>query len=639
MCGIGGVIGVAGNVPAMCQKLLVALAHRGPDDTGIEQVHPRSMLVHARLAILDTSMRGHQPMRDFPCDQSPPNWVVSNGEIFNFRELQGKLARADLPCQTQCDTEVILQGYRLWGEECVQHFRGMFAFCLVDMRRAVAHLYRDRLGIKPLYIYRPPQGGLIFASEVRAILALGVEVIAPRVNRHALESFLAQGAVYGEDSFIEGIKILPPGTQLTIELETGREVRRRTYWQLPRCAASEIEIDRRTTIERLSALGREAVQLRLISDVPFGLFLSAGIDSTAMLALASETSRAEPVRTISVGFDVADFDESSAAAVVAREFASRHETYRLTEQEMINSLPSILRAMDQPTVDGANTYIVSQVARRAGLTVALSGLGGDELFGGYASFTDVPRALRLRRRLFGGGSLGRLGRAFARTRTALKLTELLTRPAEPLAIYLLRRELFLPTERRLLQPELPPDTDSASGLKKELLADLRCRSRNFDIYNQISFFEIESYMRHMLLRDADAFSMAVPIEYRVPFLDHKFVEAVFSLPGKWKRPDPRPKPLLLDIIGDRLPKLVWQKPKRGFAFPWGEWFRRGRELTRIVNEAIHDVETWKRLDLNPRGVAEIGRRFVQGDARVSPLQILAFVVLRDYVARHGLQTA
>ena len=620
----------------MARSLLNALRHRGPDDEGIEHPSPSVTLIHTRLAILDLSRSGHQPMTDHPKGDGQPNWVITNGEIFNYRELQAELTRAEWPCRTRSDTEVVLHSYRVWGTDCVERFRGMFAFCIVDQDLNRAFLYRDRLGIKPLYLYRPPSGGLIFASEIRALLSLGPDSVSPRINPRAMESFFAQGAVQGYETLVGGVTMLEPGTCMTVDLATGKQLDRRKYWQLP--TARFEETNREAAVERIGELARKAVSLRLISDVPTGLFLSGGIDSAAMLALASEGNGKEAIRTISLGFDIADYDESIDAAATAASLGSDHTCLKITGEDVLTALPDVLKAMDQPTVDGMNTYVVSQAARRAGLTVALSGLGGDELFGGYASFTDVPRAVSLRRRI-GWTGLGRLARHLKPSRSGVKFSEAARRAPDLLTMYLLRRELFLPAERRALQPQVPDGSDDITGVEQSLIDDLQNRSAGLDDINRISFFEIELYMRHMLLRDADVFSMVAPIEYRVPFLDHKLVEMVFSLPGKWKRPDPRLKPLLLDAVGPRLPSAAWQKPKRGFTFPWQSWFAPDGALAETTRDAANDVEIWKRLGVSPAGVSNIWQRFNAGDRRVSPLELLAFVTLHDYAVRHGLQAA
>jgi asparagine synthase (glutamine-hydrolysing) len=472
----------------------------------------------------------------------------------------------------------------------------------------------------------------VFASEVKALLALGPDVVPPNLNRAALESYFAQGAVQGYDALIDGVTLLEPGSYLSVELATGREIRRRRYWELPTDPAAPMS--RAEAVEQLRSDAREAVRLRLISDVPTGIFLSGGIDSAAVLALATQLGGGS-LRTLSIGFDVEGFDESGPAAATAAAFGARHQTMRVSGRDILSALPAALAVMDQPTVDGANTYVVSKAARDAGLTVALSGLGGDELFGGYASFTDVPRAVRWKRRLpFSSGAS--LVERIKRDRAGAKMAEALRRPADPLAMYLLRRELFFPAERRSLHA-LPAASDGITGINRALAESLRSRSAGLDDANRISFFEMELYMRHMLLRDADAFSMAAPIEYRVPLLDHQLVETAFRAPGEWKRPDPRPKPLLLDLVGPILPAAVWQTPKRGFTFPWGAWLAPGGELVGMASDAANDTGTWRSLGIHPQGATRVWQRFSAGDKRVSPLQVLALVALHSFSVRHGLQ--
>jgi asparagine synthase (glutamine-hydrolysing) len=642
MCGIAGLVGVSPELAAAAApRMLRALGHRGPDDQGTATVEaaggPPAVLLHTRLAILDLSPAGHQPMADRPPDPTAlPNRVVFNGEIFNYQDLHPGLERAGWPCRTRSDTEVILHAYRVWGESCVERFRGMFAWCLLDPARGTAWLCRDRLGIKPLYVARPPSGGLVFASEVRTLLAAGPDLVPPRASRAAVESFLAQGAVFGHHSIVEGVELLPPGRSAVFDW-SGKELRRTRYWSLP-SPVDPPASDRPAAVAEVGRKLREAVRLRLISDVPLGLFLSGGIDSGALAAVATEVAGTR-LRTLSIGFDQAEFDETAVAERVAAALGTDHSTLTLSGESVLADLPGALAAIDQPTVDGFNTYFVSRAARQAGLTVALSGLGGDELFGGYASFRDVPRAGRWQTagRLLGPltpaarRALGAVGR-----RSATKAAELLARPTDAAYRYLLRRELFLPAERRDLH-DLPPGVDAHVGLTSEFLGELREGSADPDPVNQVSRLELQAYMAHMLLRDSDAFSMASALELRVPLLDHELVATAVRLPGRWKRPDPRPKPLLIDAVGPRLPEFVHRLPKKGFTLPWGGWFRgplrdRGRR-------AAHNRDAWAALKLDPDAPARVWDRFQSGDRRVSPLQVLAFVVLEDYAARHGLVAA
>jgi asparagine synthase (glutamine-hydrolysing) len=634
MCGIGGLIGIRDEHQLIARRLLSGLRHRGPDDEGIENPALTVSLVHTRLAILDLSPSGHQPMHDKAPLGRKPNWVVFNGEIFNYRELRRELAAKGWSCEGRSDTSVILAAYRAWGESFVGRLRGMFAFGLYDSACGILHLARDRLGIKPLYLFRTSEGGVIFASELRALLGLGSDLVAPNVDPRALESYFAQGAVCGVDTIVAGVTMLEPATHLRFEADTGREIGRKRYWQLPlECAAPGA---RDAEVSRLSSLVRETLRLHLSSDAPLGIFLSGGIDSSAMVTLARE---ADPgvLRTLNLSFEFEDANENKEAAAIAEAFGAEHSEVRLTGAEVLARLEPALGAVDQPTVDGFNTYFVSQAAREAGLTVALSGLGGDELFGGYASFRDVPRLAILQRSRSLQRFIGLAARMIP-NRAGTKLAELPHRSVSSLSLYLLRRELFMPHERRLLQA-LPKEMDPMTGVSLKVLDELNLRSETLDEVNKISLYEIELYMRNMLLRDGDIFSMAAPIEYRVPFLDHVLVEAIFRLPGAWKKPDPRPKALLVDIVGPNLPKAVWQRAKRGFALPWERWFSPEGALFKVGRDAAYDSKTWRDLGLHPGGVSRIWERFATGDRRISALQPLAFVTLRDFSVRHRLSAA
>jgi len=344
------------------------------------------------------------------------------------------------------------------------------------------------------------------------------------------------------------------------------------------------------------------------------------------------------MRTLTVGFDVKSYDETGTAAATASAFHCEHNTVRLSGEELLGLFPAVLDATDHPTVDGTNTFMVARAARKLGLTVALSGLGADELFGGYASFSDVPRAVQTRQWLGWTRSLAAVALGH-HSRASSKILEMMQRPPDLLQMYLLRRELFLPAERRAMQ-ELPESSDPISGTPVAMLENIHTEAKGLDSFKANSLFELEIYMRHMLLRDADAFSMAAPLECRVPFLEHDLVQAVFAVPSAWKRNNGRPKPLLLDAVGAKLPPHVWQRPKQGFTFPWQDWLiPPSGALSAIALDAVHDRKTWQGIGVNPAGVSTIWERFARADQSISALQILALVVLRDYVVRHKLRLA
>lgn len=637
MCGIAGAIGVRGDLGALGQRLLDALSHRGPDGSGTwrpEGPDRSVLLVHRRLSIFDLSPTGAQPMARARPGDPLPTVITFNGELYNFRELRAELESLGHPFVGTSDTEVLLAAYHQWGEELLPRIRGMFAWCLVDQSRGEAWLCRDRLGIKPLYVAENPVGGgLLFASEVRALLAAGPEFIDRKLDRSALSSFLAQGAVFGEQTLVRGIRALAPGESLWVDL-SGRRLRRRRYWNLP-FRPSLRGPDRAHGVAVVGETLRQAIKLQLAADVPVGIFLSGGVDSAALAAVA--TSLVDKVSTIAVGFDDPAFDETDTAARVAQALGTDHTTIRLEGRTVLTQMPRVLAAMDQPTVDGFNTFFVSQAARARGLPVALSGLGGDELFGGYASFSDVPRATM-------AGSVARLvprmgretaARLIARNgRRGVKVAALLADTPDVVGTYLLRRELFVGHERAALLPDHLPPWDR--GVPSEVAEQLRSEVLGLDPVNQVSALEMSAYMRHMLLRDADVFSMASGVEMRVPLLDERLVELVARLPGSWKRPDPRPKPLLQDAVGDRLPAELSRGPKRGFTFPWGSWL--AGPMRDRAREVMLDPSMSDHTGLLAEGVAQVERRWREGDKGQSPLEVLALWVLGEFVMRHGLRS-
>ncbi len=642
----------------------VALRHRGPDDEGLELVThaPERVPVvfgHTRLSIVELSAAGHQPMWEREDGAGGrPNVVTYNGEIYNHRELSEELGRAGFPSRSRSDTEVILNAYRAWGVRAVERLEGMFAFALLDVARGRVWLCRDRLGIKPLYLYRPHGGGLLFASEVRALLAAGPELVPRRVRAAAVESFLAQGAVMGDDALVDGVTMLPAGTSLVCDAE-GRVERSVRYWSAafgsdtgsrtqpadggPEAARLATPAPARYRSELVLEVGlalRRAMKQLLLADVPVGLFLSGGVDSGVLATVATE-ARDVRLRTLTVGFDVPGFDEILDARATARELGTDHAEVVLTGDSVLASFDEVLDATDQPTVDGFNTFHVSRAARSAGLTVALSGLGGDELFGGYASFRDVPRALRLSRLLspLGSGARGALSRAVGWGRVAsvdprmlAKLGELVRRPPDLVALYLLRRELFSRKDRRALLP-LPAGCDPSSGLELPLLVELSSWADGTDAVDAIAGLELGGYMRHMLLRDSDVFSMRHALELRVPLLEPYVVEHAARALSAWRKPDPRPKPLLVDAAGPRLPERAWRAKKRGFTFPWAAWLRgplRARATASLAGGRLADI------GLDASAARAIWQRFAGGDDATSPLQIIALMVLESLVARDGL---
>lgn len=637
MCGIAGLLGVPPEIarPAAA-RMLRALGHRGPDARAVAAVDgppgtPPAILVHTRLAIVDRAARSDQPMAEPAADHPHANWLTYNGEVYNAPDLRAELAAAGVAGRTKSDTEVILLGYRAWGPDAVARMRGMFAWCLLDPAAGRAWLCRDRLGIKPLYLARPPGGGLIFASEVRALLACGPDLVPARANPEAVEGLLAQGYVPGLRTVVDGVTLTAPGESVFADWH-GRVAGRKTYWAAPFRPPGGATPDRPAAVGGLrDELGR-AVRLRVPAEVPVGVFLSAGMDSSAVAALAGPAS-ADPLRTLTLGFDGPGPDESAEAAGFARRLNTAHTEVRLTDPEVPATFDAFLAATDHPTMDGLNTYLVARAARQAGLVVVLSGLGGDELFGGYATFRDVPRTGVLARA--GGRLAAAAGRAIAHLprRSARKLAELLSRPGELVHQYLLRKEIFLPVARRRFLP-LPAGSDPWSGLPADFLDELRARCGRLDTRNAVSSLEVHSYMQGMLLRDADGFSMAHAIELRVPLIDHRVVEATAGLPGRWKVPG---KPLLADAVGPVLTDAIRRRKKTGFGLPLARWLR--GPLHEVVRAVVHDRPTWQQLGVDPAAPPGVLASFDAGDPDITPYHLCAVVSLGSFAARHRLALA
>jgi asparagine synthase (glutamine-hydrolysing) len=588
MCGIGGVV-VSSPVALRptAEKMLGHLRHRGPDDRGIH-VDERGVaaLAATRLAVRDLSSRGHQPMVG-----PTASVIVFNGELYNADDLRGELRSAGRAFAGASDTEVALAAYEHWGGDAWARLRGMFALAVWDPRANALVLVRDPLGVKPLYVSHQ-DGRIVFASEVRALIC-GLER-KPALSRDALRTFLATGAVEEPHSIIEGVRMLAPGVALRIQDDALHEAQ---FWSMSSAFRARGQARRGDVLAELRDRLEAAVRSQLVSDAPLGVFLSGGIDSSALVGLASTV--ADAPRTVSVVFDEDAYSESSYIDAVRRRWSTQHDEVRLTANDFLARMPAALAAMDQPTVDGVNTFVVSELARRSGLTVALSGLGGDELFGGYELFRTAPKLERLRDRVPrlpapAATLAGRL--AFGRCDRGRKLGQWLG--GEPPSAYVLQRELFDARTRTALLGTHEPVA--------------RPTPRALDV-NTISELELTRYMRNVLLRDADVMSMSHGLEVRVPLLDQELVEFVAGVCSEHKLDDGRPKALLVQAVGDLLPEAVVDRKKMGFTLPFEQWLR----------GELHDEVRDRLLDrcgggdvgaaLQPDAVADVWRRFERGE--------------------------
>ena len=636
MCGIAGFLGQkAQHESISADNVIGSIRHRGLDGNGFETVYSNSGMVffaHSRLAIIDVTNSGSQPMSVKDKIDKRNLTITFNGEIYNYRELREELKCLGFRFSGNSDTEVILHAYLAWSTDCFRRLVGMFAFALADPGKDKVFFVRDHLGIKPLYLLKNREGGLSFASETRSFRVLPGAEQASRINGDSLHGFLSLGMVLGNKSFYQGVEELEPGHCLVFDF--AGKIQDKISFLNPACIDRMGFSDRSAAVSAIRESLALSVDRHLIADVPVGIFLSAGIDSAALTVLASESH--PDLRTISIGFDQREADESGEASLIASQLGVRNEVVTLTGAGILADLEMVFQAMDQPTVDGFNTFFVSKAARSAGLKVALSGLGGDELFGGYASFRDVPRAKRLAG-LVGFGGLGKLmamaGKVFG-SRSLWKAGRTGSYPPGFASLYFLRRELFSPKDRWDLLGMPSTEVEPITGAPFVLLENLERKISGLDPENSVAVLEQQVYMRNMLLRDSDVFSMANGLEIRVPFLDQDLLALVNPMPGAWKRSGSMAKTLLIDAVGKRFPSRILGRKKRGFTFPWEAWFRgpmAGFAKDRLV------CTTWDNLGIPWKKVEKIWSRFMAKDPTVTALHVLALVSLADLVERQGLE--
>ena len=571
MCGIAGVVlpdmrDADRAVALMCDQMIA----RGPDDAGVALLTADDAAValgNRRLAIIDPSSAGHQPMKDDVLATT----VVFNGMIYNYRELRAQLIAEGEHFASNCDTEVVLKAYGRWGGECARRLRGMFAFAVWDGRRQELFLARDRLGIKPLYYWRDA-GEFLFASQVKALLE--TDHVPARLSPAGVGTYLAYGAVSEPLTAIDGVFALPAAHVAT--LRSGR-LKVERYWSPPE--VSRTTVPREDAVRELRARLEDSVERHLISDAPLGVYLSGGVDSSVLAALAARHT--SHLRTVSVVFDASAYSEAPYMDLVARHVGGEHVRLTLRPDDLLAWRGDIFRAMDQPTFDGINTYAVTHAAARAGLKVALSGLGADELFDGYGYARRI-RTLDRARRL--PPPVARLAGAAAgvamRGSNREKMAAWLSGRAGGSSYDLLRRVFLGEDIQRIM---------ASSDAPALIASDSIDASR--DLYAQVSVLDLANYTKNVLLRDTDAMSMAHSLEVRVPYLDGGLVEWMLSLPGELKAGG---KALLADATRDLLPQEIFARRKQGFGLPLASW---------MAGELRSEVEA--KLLRPPEALAEV----------------------------------
>ncbi len=641
MCGIALAIGhVDAAIEAAVERMSSAQTHRGPDAGGSWRSAASDssrgvVLAHRRLSIVDLSEAANQPMHD----AETGNVLVFNGEIYGFEELREELRALGVQFRTRSDSEVLLRAYAVWGPECVKRLRGMFAFALWDARRKVLVLARDRLGIKPLYYARvvgkKGRATLFCASEVRALLA--TERLERRLSPAALATYAWNGFVNGNDALVLGVFELPAGHWVEVSLE-GELPKPREYWRLPVRSGPGTD-----SLDELRAELERATRQHLVSDVPVGVFLSGGIDSSAIAALAARAGKG-PICTFTIAFDDPNFDESRYARAVADGLGTQHREILLTETSFAGQLEAALACLDQPSFDALNTYFVSRAVREAGITVALAGTGGDEIFGGYRSFQEIPRGSRIARcaRYVPGGwrralarmvtraAMGASGAIPPQTRWG-KLEDALACGGDPVDVYQVSYGLF---SGRFLAELLDPDVagEARYGLTPARREWLRELGSGAPMLRAISALELSNFLEQRLLRDTDAASMAVSLEVRVPLLDHVVIEAAARLSDRRRFEPLGRKQALREAALQGLDPSIFERPKSGFVLPIERWARGG--MQRAVAETLNDASACRAAGLVPVAVARLWQAFEAGAPGIYWSRVWSIFALLRWCARH-----
>jgi asparagine synthase (glutamine-hydrolysing) len=616
MCGIAGYVservGVAVREAAV-ERMQRAMVHRGPDDAGQLSRGPATVGMR-RLAIFDPA-HGAQPMRT----RDGRFTLVFNGAIYNFRALRRELEARGHAFETDCDTEVLLAAWAEWRDAALARLRGMFAFAVWDEHDRTLALARDAFGIKPLYV-RSFEGELLFASELNALIAS--RRFSPEVDPAAIDAYLAYLAVPAPGTIYRGIVSLRPG-----EWARWREGQLdiAQWWRFPTPSPALATPDAADFHAELRLRLQDTVAAHRLADVPVGAFLSGGLDSAVIVGLMRGSG---PLKTFAVGFDEADHSEADAAAETARHYGTQHHTTILTGKAVADELDRFVDALDQPTGDALNTYVVARAAKAGGVTVALSGLGGDEVFGGYSSFRTTPRLHRALRwwqgtpRPLQNAIHAALSRGATRQR---KLADLLlhARSMHDVAAHQ-RRVLSDDVRRQLLETPVnsPPHPELA-----RLPAELDGAAPE----TLVSAWELRTYMADVLLRDSDVMSMRHSLELRVPFVDRPLIEWLWSQPAHFRFTTRAPKSALAHALSDVLPSNVLRRAKRGFTLPFEHWMH--RELKPFLDDTFSTASVERSGWLRPAAVQAMWHRYLQGSDNHEWSRVWSVAVLIAFLNR------
>ena len=619
MCGINGVYNhqFLTDVEIKVKQMNSLTKHRGPDFTDI-YLDSTVCLGHNRLAIIDLDSKSNQPFIS-----NDENLVlVYNGEIYNFLELKKQLSKS-YKFKTESDTEIIIAAYNIWGIEMVCKFNGMFSFALWDKTKEELFLCRDRFGVKPLY-YLEINQSIIFSSSLKAVKSLYPKDL--NVKEDDLLDFIQYGTVHQPNTILERVKSVPRASFLKI---SNQETKIFEYWNLFENTILSNPV--KEPFKKVEKLILESVENRLISDVPYGIFLSGGIDSSILVAAASKVSN-QNTNTFSIVFNEKGFDERKFSRMMASNYKTNHFELELNPDDILHQIEEPFKFMDHPSVDGINTFFISKQVYQKGFKMALSGAGSDELFAGYPVFKQVFE-LENKKWLYSFPPQLRnlFGKLLIKQKQSLKSKKM----AEILNLKLLQLPYFYPIFRKILTNDAISMLTDIRNISYENYPfkwglseiDFKKRGSSYPLISKISALEIETYLQNVLLRDADQMGMANSLEIRVPFLDHNLVEYVLSLPNELKFPS-SPKKLLIDSTNGWIPDEIIHRKKMGFVLPWENWMK--NELCFFCEEAILNLDYYSAFDM--ARVNSLWKDFLNGNPIVNWTQVWSLVVLGKWTS-------
>jgi asparagine synthase (glutamine-hydrolysing) len=609
MCGIAGIYSFKNNGHKdIIRSMTNAMAHRGPDADGFYDDDTMS-LGHRRLSIIDLSENANQPLYD-----DTNNYVIIfNGEIYNYKEVKSKLVHYNF--KTSSDTEVVLAGFITWGKEILSHLKGMFAFAIYNKHTKDLFIARDRLGVKPIYYYKD-ENCFIFASEIRAILA--TNLVAKEIDQNALHTYFATQSFSIPQSIIKNVHQLEAGYTITV---SSKNFVKEQYWNITEPQEKFIINDAATAKKEVYRLMLQSVERRLVADVPVAAFLSGGIDSSAIVGLMAQIKEAP--QTFNIAFNEKEYDESTYAEIIAQKFNTQHHKILLQPKVFLDELPNALNAMDIPSGDGINSYVVSKEIVKKGIKVAMSGVGGDELFAGYPSFKqwysinqkkwiwNSPQFLRQFASLFLSDN---------NNKTARIKELILSKNLSIDAFYPLVRQVFSKKEiAGILRGQMPSSVNVPLSVEQ------------FPLLSQFSIAELTGYTHHTLLKDTDQFSMAVSLEVREPFFDHELIEYVLQIPDHIKYPN-YAKQLLVESLEDLLPNEIVHRKKQGFVFPWELWMK--NELKEFCETNIAHLYNYNFLNSNY--IEKNWNDFLKGAPKSRWSNTWLFVILGHWLNKNNI---